>query len=70
MGGVIEPSISATYAGAGTGFAENRQVDQCMMVTSPPYFSTTGRYFNNRYDEFDPARFDPVVMHRASQSGV
>jgi hypothetical protein len=70
VGGVIEQAISPTYAGANTGFAENRQVDQCMMVTSPPYFPTTGRYFNNRYYEFDPARFDPVVMYRALQSGV
>jgi hypothetical protein len=70
VGGVIEQSISATYAGSGTGFAENRQVDQCMMVTSPPYFPTTGRYFNNRYYEFDPARFNPVLMYQALQSGV
>ena len=70
VGGVIEKTISPTYAGTKTGFAENRQVDACMMVTSPPYFPTTGRFFNNRYYEFDPARFDPVVMYRALQSGV
>ena len=70
VGGVIEQSISATLSGANTGFAENRQVDQCMAVTSPPYFPTTGRYFNNRYYEFDPARFDPVQMYRTLQSGM
>jgi hypothetical protein len=70
VGGVIEQSISATFQGNNTGFAENRQVDQCMMVASPPYFPTTGRYFNNRYFEFDPARFDPTVMYRLLQSGM
>jgi len=70
VGGVIEQAISATLSGANTGFAENRQVDQCMSVTSPPYFPTTGRYFNNRYFEFDPARFDPVQMYRTLQSGM
>ena len=66
---MIEEQISATFAGNGTGFAENRQVDQCMMVTSPPYFPTTGRYFNTRYFEFDPARFNATTMYQALQSG-
>lgn len=71
VGGVIEQSISATWvSNAATGFAENRQVDQCMLVTSPPYFPLTGRYFNNRYYEMDPARFDAAQVFRQLQSGI
>ena len=68
VGGVIEQSISATWTGNATGFAENREVDQCMLVTSPPYFPTTGRYLMNRYYESDPARFDPVSLFRSLQA--
>ncbi len=57
-GGVIEQFISATYNGAGSGFAENRSVDQCLLKQSPPYFPTTGKYADNRYFELDPARFN------------
>lgn len=67
-GGVIEDHISATYTGSGDGFGENRSVDQCLMTKSPPYFPTTGNYFNNRYFEIDPARFDPKAYFRQLQS--
>ncbi|GJG86551.1 hypothetical protein tb265_17320 [Gemmatimonadetes bacterium T265] len=69
VGGVIEQSISATWTGKATGFAENREVDRCMLVTSPPYFPTTGRYLMNRYYESDPSRFDPVALFRSLQAG-
>ncbi len=68
VGGVIEQSISATWTGNSTGFAENREVDRCMLVTSPPYFPTTGRYLLNRYYESDPSRFDPVSLFRSLQA--
>ncbi len=68
VGGVVEQSISATWTGNSTGFAENREVDRCMLVTSPPYFPTTGRYLLNRYYESDPSRFDPVSLFRSLQA--
>ena len=68
IGGVIEQSISATWTGNATGFAENREVDQCMLVTSPPYFPTTGRFLMNRYYESDPARFDAFSLFRSLQA--
>jgi len=67
-GGVIEDHISATYTGSGDGFGENRSVDQCLMTKSPPYFPTTGNYFDNRYLEIDPARFEPRAYFRQLQS--
>ena len=68
IGGVIEQSISATWTGNATGFAENREVDQCMLVTSPPYFPTTGRFLLNRYYESDPSRFNPVSLFQSLQA--
>ncbi len=41
-----------------------------MTMTSPPYFPTTGRYFNNRYYEFDPQRFNAAAMFQSLQSGT
>ncbi len=69
-GGVIEDVISVTFNGTGSGFAENRSVDQCMLTDSPPYFPTTGRYLDNRYYEIDPARFDPANLFRTLQGGL
>ncbi len=68
VGGVIEQTISATWNGNGSGFAENREVDQCMLVTSPPYFPTTGRFLLNRYYESDPSRFDAAALFRSLQA--
>ena len=68
-GGVIEQSISATYAGGGTGFGENRSVDQCLMQQSPPYFPVTGRYADNRFYEIDPQRFNVTVLFQNLQGG-
>ena len=68
VGGVIEQSISATTAGSGTGFAENREVDRCMLESSPPYFPTTGRFIMNRYFESDPARFNADALYRTLQA--
>ena len=68
-GGVIENFISATYSGSYDGFGENRSVDQCLNVQSPPYFPTTGRYVNNRFSEIDPARFDVATLFSKLQSG-
>lgn len=67
-GGVIEDHISATYTSRGDGFGENRSVDQCLMAKSPPYFPTTGKFFNNRFYEIDPSRFDPKSYFRQLQS--
>lgn len=55
-GGVIEQSISATFAGSGTGLRENRTVDPCQLTNrKPPFFPSTGRYLENKYYEIDPA---------------
>jgi hypothetical protein len=68
-GGVIENFISATYSANYDGFGENRSVDQCLNVQSPPYFPTTGHYINNRFSEIDPARFDVATLFAKLQSG-
>ncbi|MBC7894431.1 MAG: hypothetical protein H7066_03405 [Cytophagaceae bacterium] len=59
-GGVIVRAISATFAGNGTGFAENRVKDACLDVDSPPYFPLTGRYLDNEFYELDPAVFNTM----------
>ena len=68
-GGVIEQVISATYAGGGTGFGENRSVDQCLTRQSPPYFPVTGRYVDNRFYEVDPSKFNVVTLFQYLQQG-
>lgn len=68
-GGVIENFISATYSDSYDGFGENRSVDACLNVQSPPYFPTTGQYLNNRYSEIDPARFNVATLFNQLQSG-
>lgn len=68
IGGVIEQVISATYNGAGSGFAENRGVDQCMYQESPPFFPLTGRYFQNRFFELDPARYQVDSLYSRLQA--
>ncbi|MGH7649001.1 MAG: hypothetical protein ACREND_12855, partial [Gemmatimonadaceae bacterium] len=68
-GGVIENFISATYSANYDGFGENRSVDQCLNIQSPPYFPTTGHYINNRFSEIDPARFDVATLFSKLQSG-
>ncbi len=59
-GGVILRAITATFAGTGTGFAENRVKDACLDVDSPPYFPLTGRYIDNEFYEIDPAVFNQI----------
>ena len=68
-GGVIEQAISATYAGGGTGFGENRSVDQCLLQQSPPYFPVTGRYADNRFYEIDPQRYNIAALFQNLQGG-
>lgn len=72
VGGVIQQAISATTSGVvngqGTGFAENRETDRCMLEASPPYFPTTGRFVLNRYFESDPARFNADALYRTLQA--
>jgi hypothetical protein len=69
IGGVIEQAITATFNGAGSGFAENRGVDQCMLQESPPYFPLTGRYIDNRFLEIDPARYQVDSLYSRLQAG-
>ncbi len=59
-GGVITRGLTATFAGTGTGFAENRLKDACLDVDSPPYFPLTGRYLDNEFYEIDPAVFNSI----------
>jgi hypothetical protein len=68
-GGVIQKNLSATTDFAGHGFWENRDVDECMYTRSPPYFPLTGRYFDNRYYEIDPVRFNVVSLFNTLQGG-
>jgi hypothetical protein len=68
-GGVIEGHLTPTFAGGGTGYGENRSVDQCMMLMSPPYFPTTGRYADNRFYEIDPVRFNVTALFATLQGG-
>lgn len=63
-GGMIERDLMVTFYGDGRGFAEARTYDTCMASQSPPYFPTTGRYFDNRYYEIDPVRFDVEKLFR------
>lgn len=54
-GGVIQQSISATFAGNGTGLRENRTVDPCQLTNrKPPFFPSTNRFLENKYYEIDP----------------
>jgi len=69
-GGVIERTISATFAGGWTGFAENRVKDACLDVDSPPYFPLTGRYVNNEFYELDPATFNVAQLYRTLQGST
>jgi hypothetical protein len=72
-GGVIHRQITATFAGTGTGFAENRVKDACLDVDSPPYFPLTGRYLDNEFYELDPAVFNAMGVaqfYRRLQSGL
>jgi hypothetical protein len=68
-GGVIQQTMSATYAGGGTGYGENRSVDQCMLQQSPPYFPVTGKYIDNRFYEMDPGRFNVTSLFTTLQGG-
>jgi len=68
-GGVIQNTMTATYAGGGTGYGENRSVDACLTQMSPPYFPVTGRYIDNRFYEMDPARFNVVSLFANLQGG-
>jgi hypothetical protein len=65
-GGVIEQTISATYAGSGTGLRENRSVDPCQKTNRrPPFFPQTGRYLDNKYYELDPVTIETSAQIRA-----
>lgn len=65
-GGVIEQSISATYAGNGSGLRENRTVDPCQLTNKkPPFFPSTGRYLDNKYYEIDPVTIESATQIRA-----
>ena len=66
-GGVIEQFISATWNGTNSGFPENRAVDPCLTIQSPPYFPLTGKYSSNRYYELDPAQFNVTSLFSSLQ---
>ena len=71
VGGAIVNVRSVTYVGnPGPGLMEVRDYDRRMSRDSPPYFPTTGRYFDNRYYEVDPLGFDiTTYLERIGQSG-
>lgn len=65
-GGVIEQSISATFAGNNTGLRENRTVDPCQRTNrKPPFFPSTGRFLDNKYYEIDPVTIETPTQIRA-----
>lgn len=65
-GGVIEQTITATFAGSNTGLRENRTVDPCQKTNRrPPFFPSTGRYLDNKYYEIDPVTIETASQIRA-----
>ena len=70
VGGSIVSRREVTYTGSGTGFMESRTYDRRTSRDSPPYFPTTGRYFDNRFYEVDPLGFTiDDYLRRIGQSG-
>ena len=71
VGGAIVRRREATFTGnPGYGYMEVRDYDRRMSRDSPPYFPTTGRYFDNRFYEIDPLNFDiDQYLNRIGQSG-
>ncbi len=41
----------------GTGILDHYSYDRCAKRNPPPYFPTTGRFFDNRYSEIEPVGF-------------
>lgn len=71
VGGSIVSRREVTYTSNYTGYMESRTYDRRMSRDSPPYFPTTGRYFDNRFYEVDPLGFTITdYLQRIGQSGT
>ncbi|HEY0969470.1 MAG TPA: pilus assembly PilX N-terminal domain-containing protein [Gemmatimonadales bacterium] len=70
VGGAIVNVREVTFSSTMRGYMEARDYDRRMARQSPPYFPTTGRYFDNRFYEVDPHGFDiTTYLQRIGQSG-
>lgn len=58
VGGLIQDRRGAVGTSSGSGYVKRYSYDRCAAVSPPPYFPTTGRFLDNRYQEVDPAGFD------------
>jgi hypothetical protein len=65
LGGLIQERRGAVGTTAGTGFIKRYSYDRCAIQIPPPYFPTTGRFFDNRYSEVDPGRFNVAQLFKA-----
>ena len=63
-GGLIQDRRGAVGTSSGSGFVKRSSYDRCAAVRPPPYFPTTGRFLDNRYNELDPVKFDPAELFR------
>jgi hypothetical protein len=57
----------ASSGGGATGWNPQWTYDRCDGIKPPPYFPTTGRYFENRYYEIDPVGFTVAGWFAANQ---
>ncbi len=70
VGAAIQGMNAARMSGSGggaTGWNPQWTYDRCDGIKPPPYFPTTGRYFENRYYEIDPVGFTVAGWFAANQ---
>jgi hypothetical protein len=68
-GGLIQERRGAVGLTDGHGFIKRYSYDRCAIQIPPPYFPTTGRFFDNRYSEIDPARFNVTTLYQSLTPG-
>ena len=71
VGAAIQGKNAARMSSSGggaTGWNPQWTYDRCDGIRPPPYFPTTGRYFENRYYEIDPVGFSVAAWYANSQS--
>jgi hypothetical protein len=57
-GGLIQNTRGIVAFGSGTGNMKRYTHDSCAFTAPPPYFPSTGHFFQGRYYEVDPTGFD------------
>jgi hypothetical protein len=71
VGAAIQGKNAARMSSSGggaTGWNPQWTYDRCDGLRPPPYFPTTGRYFENRYYEIDPVGFSVATWFANAQS--